>query len=44
MAEIKTSPTEVSVDAFLDSIEHPVRHADGLTVRAMMERVTREPA
>src|SRR5688500_2883557 len=44
MAEIKTKPTDVSVDAFLDGVEHPVRRADGKTVRAMMERVTGEPA
>ena len=44
MAEIKTKPTEVSVDAFLDGVEHPVRRADGKKVRAMMERVTGEPA
>ena len=44
MAEIKTKPTEVSVDAFLDGVEHPVRRADGKAVRTMMERVTGEPA
>ena len=44
MAETKTKPTVVSVDVFLDSVEHPVRRADGKALRAMMERVTREPA
>ena len=44
MAEIKTKPTEVSVDVFLDGVGHPVRRADGKAVRAMMERVTGEPA
>jgi hypothetical protein len=44
MAEIKTKPTDVSVDAFLDAVEHPVRRADGKALRAMMERVTGEPA
>jgi hypothetical protein len=44
MAETKTKPTDVSVDAFLDGIAHPVRRADGKAVRAMMERVTGEPA
>lgn len=44
MAEIKTKPTNVSVDAFLDAVKHPVRQADGKAVRAMMERVTGEPA
>lgn len=44
MAETKTKPTEVSVDSFLDAVEHPVRRADGKALRAMMERVTGEPA
>ena len=44
MAEIKTKPTDASVDAFLDAVEHPGRRADGKAVRALMERVTGEPA
>lgn len=44
MAEIKTRPTGVSVDDFLDAVERPVRRADGKMVREMMERVTGEPA
>ena len=44
MAEIKTRPTDVSVDAFLDGVAHPGRRADGQAVRALMERVTGEPA
>ncbi|WP_040409897.1 DUF1801 domain-containing protein [Asticcacaulis sp. AC402] len=44
MAELKTKPTQVSVEAFLDSVEHPVRRADGKALREMMERVTGEPA
>ena len=44
MAEIKTKPTEVSVDASLEDIHHPVRRADGKALRAMMERITGEPA
>jgi len=44
MAEIKTKPTGVRVDAFLDSVKHPVRRADGKAVRAIMERVTGTPA
>jgi hypothetical protein len=44
MAEIKTKPTDVSVDAFLDGVGHAGRRADGKAVRAMMERVTGEPA
>jgi hypothetical protein len=44
MAQIKTRPTDVSVDAFLDGVASPVRRADGKTLREMMERVTGEPA
>ena len=44
MAAIKTRPTEVSVDAFLDGVPHPVRRADGKALREMMERITGEPA
>jgi hypothetical protein len=44
MAETKTRPTDASVDAFLERVERPVRRADGKAVRAMMERVTGEPA
>lgn len=44
MAEAKTKPTGVSVDAFLDAVEHPGRRADGHEVRQMMERITGEPA
>lgn len=44
MGETKTKPTDVSVDAFLDGVEHAVRRADGKALRAMMERMTGEPA
>jgi hypothetical protein len=44
MAETKTKPTEVSVDAFIDAVVDPVRREDAKAVRAMMERVTGEPA
>ena len=44
MAEIKTKPTKVTVDDFLDGVAHSGRRADGKAVRAMMERVTGEPA
>jgi hypothetical protein len=44
MAELKTKPTDLSVDSFLDGVEHPVRRSDAEAVRAMMERVTGEPA
>lgn len=44
MPEIKTKPTDLSVDAFLEGVGHAVRRADGKTLRAMMERITGEPA
>lgn len=44
MAETKTKPTDVSVDAFLEAVEHPVRRADGKAVREIMERITGQPA
>ena len=44
MAEIKTKPTQVSVDAFIAGVEKPIRRADALVLREMFERVTGEPA
>jgi len=44
MAENKTKATDMSVDAFLAAVEHPVRRADGETLRALMARATGEPA
>ena len=44
MAEIKTKATEVSVDAFIEPVENPVRREDAKKVRAMFERLTGEPA
>lgn len=44
MTETKTKPTAANVDAFLEAVAHPVRRADGKAVRAMMARVTGEPA
>jgi len=44
MAEIKTKPTGVAVDAFLDAVPDPRRREDGRRVRALMERITGQPA
>ena len=44
MAELKTKPTGVAVDAFLDAVADPQRREDAKKVRAMMERVSGEPA
>ena len=44
MAELKTRPTEVAVDSFLDAVPDPRRRQDGKRLRAMFERITGEPA
>ncbi|HEV2817957.1 MAG TPA: DUF1801 domain-containing protein [Allosphingosinicella sp.] len=44
MADLKTKPTGVSVDAFLDGIADPDPRADAHKVRALMERLSGEPA
>ncbi|MCW3835244.1 DUF1801 domain-containing protein [Sphingomonas canadensis] len=44
MAGNKTKPSGTGVDAFLDAVTHPGRRADGHAVRALMERITGEPA
>ena len=44
MAELKTKPTGVAVDAFIDKVPDPQRREDAKKVRAMMERVSGEPA
>ncbi len=40
MADAKTVPTEVSVAAFLDAVEHPTRKADALALDEMFRRIT----
>lgn len=42
--ELKTKPTEVAVDAFLEAVPDPQRREDANAIRAMMERVTGKPA
>lgn len=44
MAAPKTRPTDQDVTAFLDSVESPRRREEGHLMRAMMERVTGQPA
>jgi len=44
MADLKTRPTGVSVDAFLDGVADPGRRADAHKARALMERLSGEPA
>ena len=43
-SENKTKPTDAGVDAFLDAVGDAGRRADAHQVRAMMERVSGEPA
>jgi hypothetical protein len=43
MAEIKTKPTQVTVDDFLAAVENPARRDEAKSVCAMMERITGEP-
>jgi hypothetical protein len=44
MAENKTKPTGVAVDAFIDAVPDPQRREDAKVLRAMMERLSGEPA
>lgn len=44
MADNKTRPAGAEVDAFIASVAHPVRRADAEALRAMMERLSGEPA
>lgn len=42
VAELKTKPTGVSVDAFIDAVGHARRREDARVALAMMQRVTGE--
>jgi hypothetical protein len=44
VADIKTQPTSVSVDSFIEAVPDPQRREDAKKVRAMMERLSGEPA
>ena len=44
MAEIKTRPTGVAVDQFIEKVPVPQRREDAKKVRALMERLVGEPA
>ena len=44
MAETKTKPTAISVDDFIAAVDHPVRRADAVVARELMERVSGYPA
>jgi len=38
--EAKTKPTDVTVEAFLDAVEHPTRRADGIALDQLFREVT----
>ncbi|MFN0282016.1 MAG: DUF1801 domain-containing protein [Kineosporiaceae bacterium] len=44
MAELKTKPTDGDVGAFLEAVADPVRRADAIAVRELLDRVTGEQA
>lgn len=44
MAETKTKPTDSDVTAFLEAVPDERRRAEGHELRALMERITGEPA
>lgn len=44
MAAPKTRPTDHDVTAFLDAVAQPHRREEGHVLRALMERVTQQPA
>ena len=44
MAKMKTTPTQASVDAYLDAVEDAQKRADCRAVAAMMAEVTGAPA
>ena len=41
MAELKTKPTEASVEEYLDTIDDPRRRADCVAISAIMKKVTK---
>lgn len=43
MSDIKTVPTEASVERFLEAVEDPARRADSRALLELMSRVTGEP-
>lgn len=42
MSDLKTRPTDASVEAFIDAVEHPRRREDARTLLELMHRVTGE--
>ncbi len=44
MAEAKTKPTAVSVEAFIEAVEHPGRREDARAMLKLMSEISGEPA
>jgi len=44
MAQIKTMPKPITVDAYIDGIEHPGKQADARVLDALFRKVTGQPA
>ena len=42
MAEIKTKPTEVGVESFIEAVDHPGKRADAKELDALFRKVTAE--
>ncbi|MDE2848258.1 MAG: DUF1801 domain-containing protein [Gemmatimonadota bacterium] len=42
MSDLKTRPTDASVEAFIDAVDHPRRREDARTLLDLMQRVTGE--
>ena len=42
MSDPKTRPTDASVEAFIDAVDHPRRREDARTLLVLMQRVTGE--
>ena len=42
MSDLKTRPTDASVEAFIDAVDHPRRREDARTLLELMHRVTGE--
>ena len=42
MSDLKTRPTDASVEAFIDAVDHPRRREDARTLLVLMQRVTGE--
>ena len=42
MSDMKTKPTDVKVEDFLEAVEHPTRKADGFELLKIMKEITKK--